>query len=138
MKLALIIALLTSSAFANDTTNNILVECEMNDITTVRQFSITASFDVASNSFENKNLDLTLRALGPARDSSEVSVTRDGTIVSYPADVMTKFPFYAITSVEKESEVQLINLLVDFPTPLASTLRLSSGETFRSTCKTVK
>lgn len=138
MKLALILALLSSAAFAQSITENVKVECEMNDVTTIRQFSLAATFDLSSGKFENKDLDLTLRALGPARETNDLSVTRDGHIVSYPADVITKKPFYLITTFDKDAEVHLINVLVDFPTPMASLVRLSTGETFRSTCKSVK
>ena len=138
MKLALILALISGAAFAQSITENVKVECVMSDVTTLRQFSLAATFDLSSGKFENKDLDLTLRVLGPSRETNDVSVTRDGNIVSYPAEVITKNPFYVITTVDKDAEVQLINVLVDFPTKLASIVRLSTGETFRSTCKSVK
>ena len=138
MKLAIILSLISSAALAQSITENVKVECVMNDVTTIRQFSFTATFDLSSGTFENKNIDLTLRASGPARETNDLSVTRDGNIVTYPADVITKKPFYLITTFDKDAEVQLINVLVDFPTPIASLVRLSTGETFRSTCKSVK
>ncbi len=138
MKLAILLALCSTSVWANEITNNVKVECLMNDITTVRQFELKATFDKSSGKFENKDLDLLLRVLGPTRDTSELSLTRDGSILDYPADVITKNPFVVINTIDKEAEVQMINLLVDFPNSLASIVRLSTGETFRSTCKSVK
>lgn len=138
MKLALILSLLSFAAWGNTITENIKVECVMNDITTIRQFSHHATFDLSTGTFENKNIDLTLRVLGPSQETNDVSVTREGNIVNYPAGVITKNPFYMITSVDKNSDIQFINILVDFPTPLSSIVRLSTGETFRSTCKSVK
>ena len=138
MKLALLLALFSGSVFANSITDNVEVECLMNDITTVRQFELKATFDKSTGKFENKDIDLTLRVLGPSRDTRELSLARDGSIMDYPANVITKNPFVVINTIDKDAEVQMINLLVDFPTSLASVVRLSTGETFRSTCKSVK
>ncbi len=138
MKLALFLVLCSGSVFASGITDNVKVECLMNDITTVRQFELKATFDKSTGKFENKDLDLTLRALGPNRDTRELNLTRDGSIVDYPANVITKNPFVVINTIDKDAEVQMVNLLVDFPTALASVVRLSTGEMFRSTCKSVK
>lgn len=138
MKLALLLALSSGSVFANSITDNVKVECLMNEITTVRQFELKATFDKSTGKFENKDLDLTLRVLGPSRNTREFSIARDGSILDYPANVITKNPFVLINTIDKDAEVQMINLLVDYPTSLASVVRLSSGETFRSTCKSVK
>lgn len=138
MKLALLIALCSGSVFANSITDNVQVECLMNDITTVRQFELKATFDKSTGSFDNKDLDLTLRVLGPSRNTRELNLTRDGSILDYPGNVITKNPFVVINTIDKDAEVQMINLLVDYPTPLASVVRLSTGEVFRSTCKSVK
>jgi len=138
MKLAFIFALISQAAFANQITNHVKVECVMSDLTTVRQFSLNATFDKSTGSFENKDLDLTLRTLGPNRQTTEISLTRDGMIVDYPADVISKNPFVLISSFDRDAEVTMVNLLVDYPSALSSAVRLSNGETFRSTCKSIK
>lgn len=42
-----------------------------------------------------------------------------------------------ILSIDKESEIVYINIILDYPGQLTSTIRLQSGRTFKSTCKTL-
>ena len=42
---------------------------------------------------------------------------------------------YRILSVDKESNLVYINLILNYPGKLTSTIRMKSGRTFKSTCK---
>jgi|GEM_PF-2061260 hypothetical protein len=129
--LALLIAL---SGFAHAA--EVTVECNMSEITTSSQFSLVGTFENTSGTIDNASFVLDLRSAGTARETRTVDVTREATVVAFPAGQLTLKPFFVVTSVLKGDDVEFINLLVDYPAPLSSQVRLLDGTTFFSICKT--
>jgi len=112
------------------------VECTYVENAFRNQFTIEFSFDDEAATFEDKSFEFTLRPNGRNAETSELGLARTGTLTVFPADVITKFPFFVLTSVVKDDEVQLMNIVVDFPGKLTSTIRFKNGMTYNSTCTT--
>ena len=108
----------------------------MSEITTSSQFSLVGTFENTSGTIDNASFVLDLRSAGTARETRTVDVTREATVVAFPAGQLTLKPFFVVTSVLKGDDVEFINLLVDYPAPLSSQVRLLDGTTFFSICKT--
>lgn len=111
------------------------VECTYIENAFRSQFTIEFSIDDEAATFEDKSFEFTLRPNGRDAETSELDLVRTGTLTVFPANVITKFPFFVLTSVVKDEEVQLMNIVVDFPEKLASTIRFKDGRTYNSTCK---
>lgn len=112
------------------------VECKMISQAFRNQFSIEFSFDDEAATFENKAFDFRIRPNGRDTETTDLNLVRSGTITVIPAGELTKLPFMILTSVDKEDEVTYMNLVVNFPQNLTSTIRFKDGMTYTSTCKT--
>lgn len=132
MKMFALLIALTSFAHAAEVT----VECTMSDITYTNQFSVTGTYENTTGTMDNASFELDLRSAGHARETRTVNVARETSIVAFPAGQLTVKPFFVVTSALKGDDVEFINLVVDYPAPLSSQVRLLDGTTFFSICKT--
>jgi hypothetical protein len=112
------------------------VECKIISEAFRNQFTIEFSFDDEATTFEDKAFDFTMRPNGRNPEITELSLVRSGTITVIPGGEITKYPFMILTSVDKEEEVQYMNLVVNYPEKLTSTIRFKNGMAYNSTCTT--
>ena len=112
------------------------VECKMISQAFRNQFSIEFSFDDEAATFEDKAFDFRIRPNGRDTQTTDLSLVRSGNITVVPGGEITKFPFMILTSIDKEDEVTYMNLVVNFPENLTSTIRFKDGMTYTSSCKT--
>lgn len=132
MKFIALTLLLSLPAFAK----TVNVECKMIPQAFRNQFSIEFSFDDEAATFEDKAFDFRIRPNGRDTQTTDLNLVRTGNITVIPGGEITKYPFMILTSVDKEDEVTYMNLVVNFPENLTSTIRFKDGMTYTSTCKT--
>ena len=114
------------------------VKCQFTDITYRNQFSLDAtSVILEENQFFNTAFDFELRKAGPSAKIDRMSITRDGFIKIFEAGTIGQKRSIQLASVIKGADVELINLLLDYPGPLTSQIRFLDGTTFFSTCRSL-
>lgn len=132
MKLFILLALVSFNLFASE----LNFKCDFTDVTYVNQFSLTAkNVDLSQETFENLDLEFTLRKAGRDGKIDSYSVTRSGTVQVFPAGQFYRFQTVRVASVEKGSELEYINLLVDVPPLHSSQIRFLDGLTYFGSCK---
>ncbi len=114
----------------------VAVECKMISQAFRNQFAIEFNVDDEATTFEDKAFDFSIRPNGRDTETTELNLVRTGTITVFPAGELTKFPFFVLTSVDKEEEVVYMNLVVNFPDKFTSTLRFKDGSAYAGTCIT--
>lgn len=136
MKYAITLAslFLVSSAFASE----LKFKCEMKDLHYVSQFSLEATVvSLEKDTFENLELDFTIKKAGFNSQSERLVVNRDGMIKQFAAGTYGKKESFGLISAVKDTEVEMVSLYIDVAGPLHSQIRFLNGMTYLGTCQSL-
>lgn len=132
MKLFIFLSLVSFNLFASE----LNFKCEFTDVTYVNQFSLTAkNVDTSASTFEDMDLEFTLRSAGRESKIETYSVVRSGTVQVFPAGQFYRHETVRLASVEKGAELEYVNLLIDVPPLHSSQIRFLDGLTYFGSCK---
>lgn len=111
------------------------IVCERAGIDEVNQFDLVGIVNQNTDyTFINGVFSISMRAQG--RDQAEVQATlqTEGAVKVFEAGEMAVNKIIHIQHVEKDADIEYISIVGNHPGQLSSTLRLSSGQTFKSKC----
>jgi hypothetical protein len=144
MKFTLSLLALIAS-FNSFATTTFKIQCQEMDYPFVNRFNLNTELTVGSNLRENGaanfwyetiNFNLTDRGVD-GNTSENFEVTSTGTVKYFAPGVLAKDEVIQVRSAAKDSEGYFINLLLNYPTKNASTIRTADGKAYKANCTIV-
>lgn len=108
------------------------IKCTGSDLVYINSFSMDAFVDTSFNEME---LDIETRTHGYDGEINNFIMTRKFKINRILEINSERVIGTRILSLDKESDITYINIILDYPGKLTSTIRMKSGREFKSTCK---
>lgn len=123
--------LLLSAISMNLLADSFEIKCAGTDLVYLNEFNLTGLVDT---SMKELDLEIETRTSGYEYVLTDYSLIRSFNVESITEFNSDRVIGTRIYSVDKESEIVYINLLLDYPGKLTSQIRLKNGRVFKSTC----